>query len=332
MKYAINTEAIILFINGKNIRVEKTDKRYPKIIQVFQLPKEEQEAEVEAILNKVVKADKVIEETEGFDIQGEEIFYKGEKLPKAFSDKVLSIIADGLPLEHFEKFWANLEQNPSAQSVKELTEFLDYKELPITEDGCFLAYKGVDYNHYSVHGNTQTKVIQGKVNPSGHIFNGVGSIIEVRRRDVDDDREKHCSFGLHAGSLDYARGFASKLIVVKINPADVVSVPSDCGCQKVRVCKYEVVSDFVEEITAPVVDEDGGNTIVPDLVKELDAFVTKVENYLTKKRDEGYSEVTIRQIQNIFSPNWATKEQVLNALQQLGEYWTTTDGLTTVHL
>lgn len=332
MKYAINTEAIILFINGKNIRVEKTDKRYPKIIQVFQLPKEEQEAEVEAILNKVVKADKVIEETEGFDIQGEEIFYKGEKLPKAFSDKVLSIISDGLPLEHFEKFWANLEQNPSAQSVKELTEFLDYKELPITEDGCFLAYKGVGYDYYSVHGNTNTKVIQGEVNSSGQIFNGVGSVIEVRRRDVDDDREKHCSFGLHAGSLNYARGFASKLIVVKINPADVVSVPSDCDCQKVRVCKYEVVADFVEEITAPVVDEDGGNTVVPDLVKELDAFVTKVDNYLTKKRDEGYSEVTIRQIQNIFSPNWATKEQVLNALQELGEYWTTTDGLTTVHL
>jgi len=332
MKYAINTEAIILFINGKNIRVEKTDQRYPKIIKVFQLPKDEQEAEVEAILNKVVKADKVIEETEGFDIQGEEIFYKGEKLPKAFSDKVLSIIADGLPLEHFEKFWANLEQNPSAQSVKELTEFLDYKELPLTEDGCFLAYKGVNYNYFSSHGNLNTKVIQGEVNSDGQIYNGVGSVIEVRRRDVDDNREKHCSFGLHAGSLDYARGFASRMVVVKINPADVVSVPSDCNCQKVRVCKYEVMSDFVEEITAPVVDEDGENTIVPDLVKELDAFVAKVDNYLTKKRDEGYTEVTIRQIQNIFSPNWATKEQVLNALQQLGEYWTTTDGLTTVHL
>lgn len=332
MKYAINTEAIILFINGKNIRVEKTDKRYPKILQVFQLPKDQQESEVESILNKVVKAEKVIEETEGFDIQGDEIFYKGDKLPKAFSDKVLSIIADGLPLEHFEKFWDNLEKNPSAKSVEELTQFLDYKELPITEDGHFLAYKGVLDNYYSSHGNTETKVIQGNVDPSGRIYNGVGEIIEVRRRDVDDNREKHCSFGLHAGSLDYARGFASRMVVVKINPADVVSVPSDYDCQKVRVCKYEVMADFVEEITASVVDEDGTDTVVTDDAKVRNEFIDRVEKYLFNKSEQGYEEVTLRQIQNSFSPGWATKQQVLDALQSIGAYFWTDDGVTYVEV
>jgi len=332
MKYAINTEAIILFINGKNIRVEKTDKKYAKILQVFQLPKDQQESEVESILNAVVKADKVIKETESFDVQGEDIFYKGEKLPKAFSDKVLSIIADGLPLENFEKFWDNLTQNPSAQSVKELTEFLNYKELPITEDGHFLAYKGVENNYYSSHGNKETKVLQGTVNHLGQIYNGVGEMIEVRRRDVDDDREKHCSFGLHAGSLDYARGFASRMVVVKINPADVVSVPSDCDCQKVRVCKYEVVSDFVEEITASVVNEDGSDTVVPNDAKIRNQFIDRIGTYLSNKIVQGYEEVTVRQIQNSLSPNWATREEVLDAVQSLGFYFDTVDGVTYIKL
>jgi len=328
MKYAINTEAIILFINGKNIRVEKTDKKYPKILQVFQLPKEQQETEVESILNNtVVKAEKVIEETEGFDIQGEEIFYKGEKLPKAFSDKVLSIIADGLPLEHFERFWANLEQNPSSKSIEELTQFLDYKELPITEDGCFLAYKGVQSDYFSSHGNTETKVIQGTVNSSGQILNSVGSVIEVRRRDVDDDRNKHCSKGLHCGSLEYARGFASRLVVVKVNPADVVSVPSDYDCQKCRVSKYEVVADFVEEITASVVDEAGSDTIATNDAKVRNEFIDRVERYLNNKSEQGVDEVTLRQIQNSFSPGWATKQQVLDALQSLGVYFWEDDGV-----
>jgi hypothetical protein len=332
MKYAINTEAIILFINGKNIRVEKTDRKYPKILQVFQLPKDQQESEVESILNTIVKVDKVIEETEGFDIQGEEIFYKGEKLPKAFSDKVLSIIADGLPLEHFEKFWENLEKNPSSKSIEELTQFLDYKELPITEDGCFLAYKGVQSDYFSSHGNTETKVLQGTVNSSGHILNSVGAVIEVRRRDVDDDRNKHCSKGLHCGSLEYARGFASRLVVVKVNPADVVSVPSDYDCQKCRVSKYEVISDFVEEITASVVDEDGTDSIVVSEVRERNEFIDRVERYLSNKNDEGFDEVTLRQIQNSFSPGWATKQQVLDALQSLGVYFWTNDGVTYVEV
>jgi hypothetical protein len=34
------------------------------------------------------------------------------------------------------------------------------------------------------------------------------------------------------------------LVVVEINPADVVSIPTDCECQKLRTCKYKVVSEY----------------------------------------------------------------------------------------
>ena len=45
-------------------------------------------------------------------------------------------------------------------------------------------------------------------------------------------------------------------MIVKIDPSDVVSVPHDCDCQKLRTCKYEVVS-LHETIETPL--DDGLN-------------------------------------------------------------------------
>lgn len=56
--------------------------------------------------------------------------------------------------------------NPSETSREELYDFLSYRELPITSEGTFIAYKGVGENMYSLHGNAETRVLQGKVN--GH--------------------------------------------------------------------------------------------------------------------------------------------------------------------
>jgi hypothetical protein len=62
---------------------------------------------------------------------------------------------------------------------------------------------------------------------------------------VDDNRSVACSVGLHVGSFHFANGFygGGKLLVVKINPRDVVSVPADAGDQKIRVHRYVIVSD-----------------------------------------------------------------------------------------
>jgi hypothetical protein len=64
---------------------------------------------------------------------------------------------------------------------------------------------------------------------------------------VDDNPENGCSYGFHAGSIDYAGNFGGsdrRVVIVKINPEDVVSVPNDCECQKLRTAKYEVVADY----------------------------------------------------------------------------------------
>ena len=67
---------------------------------------------------------------------------------------------------------------------------------------------------------------------------------------VSDDFRVHCGAGLHVATLAYAQDYGnseSLIVIVKVNPADVVSVPEDYGCQKVRCCKYEVLSVFKEQ-------------------------------------------------------------------------------------
>ncbi len=314
MKYIINTAGIVFFQNGKPIKIEKSSPQYPKIVKAFDLPEEEQEDAISAILNR----EQGDFEYQGFQITSEDVFYQGERLPTALANKVRSIAQEDLPLTLFVKFWENIQANPSASSVRELYDFLAYKELPITEDGCFLAYKGLDRDYWSISGNVKTLVVKGKVNSSGRIFNGIGEEIEVVRRDVDDNRNNHCSFGLHVGSLDYARDFSrGKLVVVKVNPKDVVSVPSDYNCQKCRVSAYKVIDMFECEIKNAATDEDG-EPIYSEDRQEYDEFVSRIDRYLQNHPNQ---QVTIRSIQNSFSPQYPCKVRVLDALGQLGYVW-----------
>jgi hypothetical protein len=46
-------------------------------------------------------------------------------------------------------------------------------------------------------------------------------------------------------------------MVVEIDPRDVVSVPLDCDQQKLRTCKYKVVSLFEKKLEEPMCDEYG---------------------------------------------------------------------------
>ena len=318
MQYIINDKSIVFFHGGKPVKVEKSAPEYNRIIACFDLSQDQQEDAIREIINqKVGKFTK-----DGFTINPEEVTYQGERIPTALANKIRSIVAEGLPVSLFAKFWENLQQNPSANSVRELYDFLAYKELPITEDGCFIAYKGVNRNGWSCHGNTKTKVLQGEVDSQGRIKNDRGDIIEVLRRDVDDERSHHCSYGLHVGSLDYAKSFANgRVLIVKINPADVVSVPTDCACQKCRVAKYQILDAYDTEIKNAVCDEDG-NPILSEDDEEANEILDRIKSYLDHKRETSDIEyVSVQQIQNSFSPDYPSKVRVLDALTQLGEVW-----------
>ena len=172
------------------------------------------------------------------------VFYKEEAIHNYCVDKILSFMRNALPHKPLVKFLGKLMDNPSSRSVEELYSFLEHKNMPLTPDGNFLAYKGVTDDFKDFH--------------TRKFDNSVGRTLEMRRNAVCDNANNGCDAGFHAGSYDYAKGYASgggHLMVVEINPADVVSVPYDCDCQKLRTSKYKVVG-IVEKIDAPAPLDD----------------------------------------------------------------------------
>lgn len=191
------------------------------------------------------------------------VYYRNAPMHDYCAQKILAFMEQGMDYKRLMRFFDNLMNNPSARAVNELYKFLEHKSMPLTDDGCFLAYKGVRTDYYSITAGDKNKVVKGKSDSSGRIFNGVGEVIEVVRNYVNDDATVGCSSGLHAGSHSYAANFGrgGRMMIVKINPADVVSVPTDCSCQKLRTAKYEVVDEVKHDFVMPSEfsdDEDEG--------------------------------------------------------------------------
>jgi hypothetical protein len=89
--------------------------------------------------------------------------------------------------------------------------------------------------------------------------NSIGRVVEMERNMVDDNRDNTCSAGLHFCSHSYLQSFSGdRTVIVKIDPADVVSIPSDYNNAKGRTCRYEVIGEVERdakdevEFTKPV--------------------------------------------------------------------------------
>ena len=218
------------------------------------------------------------------EVKDEVVYYKSHRLHGVVVDKLLEMLRAGMkdsaPLVNFI---TRLQANPSANSVNELYSFMSYKSLATTPDGKILGYKGVQGDFWSTTGNADTIVVQGKTNERHQIFNEVGATIEVARRCVDDNKNNHCSFGLHVGSYDYANGWAGedgRLLLVEFDPQDAVSVPTDCNFQKLRVSKYKVISDITDtrkelnkpvyEANKPIYGSDNDDLLDDDYDDDLD--------------------------------------------------------------
>jgi hypothetical protein len=191
-------------------------------------------------------------------IRDGQVFYGDLEVRGSVVDRILQMVREDFDAQPMLKFLENLMQNPSKRAVDELYGFLEATRLPITDDGCFLAYKKVNNEYRDFY--------------TGKMDNSVGQVLEMPRNQVDDNRDRTCSQGLHFCSLSYLphyHGGQGRVVIVKINPADVVSIPSDYNNAKGRAWRYEVVGEYTaperetqDYFTAPVYRAQAG-TVAP---------------------------------------------------------------------
>ena len=183
------------------------------------------------------------------------VYWRGEPVTSHLADHMLRLHSEGFPVDPLVNFMERLMKNPSLRSRTQCYEFITRNKMPITPDGYILAFKRVRAGSYNdIHSNT--------------IRNKVGDRVEMPRSEVDDDPNSYCSAGLHFCSEEYLDQFGGKtdpIMIVRIDPMDVVSVPADANGSKARCCAYTVVAEVTgardKALAAAVVTpEDPGYT------------------------------------------------------------------------
>jgi hypothetical protein len=207
------------------------------------------------------------------EIRGDEVLYKGEVVHNALTKIIVGLFKQGLPFKGFVNLLERIMKNPSNRARTEFYPFLEKEGIPITPEGMVLGYKVVDAGFWSKTAG-KLKLLQGRTDAAGHIFNGVGETIECERGDVDDVADNTCSHGLHIGGVGYATpggtfySNGDKVVIVEFDPADVISIPSDYNATKLRACKYKVVAEYeltftgtqYEVVDGKVVESVGNKT------------------------------------------------------------------------
>ena len=226
--YLLQGKNIILVIGGKSHTISKdTHMNYSKIVDALKAK------DWDALVELVEPAKAIVNFGKGYvKIEDGIVYWKDAPFNNALSTRMIEMYQEGFPIEPMVRFMENLMLNPSKRSVDQVYGFLEKNNLPITEDGYFLAYKKVSRDYMDIHSNT--------------INNSIGQVIVMDRNLVDDNPDSHCSTGLHFCSESYLKSFGSggdPVMILKINPADVVSIPTDYNGAKGRCCKYEVSAE-----------------------------------------------------------------------------------------
>jgi len=230
----ITANGVLLFIDGAQYTVGND---HPNFNRIKEAITNRDFASIPALADIVTSVRNWLNNGRDFELRGDQVYLNGTPFSREITNKVLSMIEAGANAEPLYAFLRKVRENPSKTAQDELLLFCVANGFMIHEDGDIIAYKSVRGNYTDIH--------------SGKFRNAVGDVVTMERHTVDDNRDRTCSTGLHFASHEYASTWAGtidgthrRLMVMKINPRDVVSIPSDYNNQKGRCCRYEVISEL----------------------------------------------------------------------------------------
>lgn len=268
--FLIQGKNIVVVIGNVSHTVSSTHISYEKVKEAIKAGDWE-------VVKDIIEPKKVVlNYGKGYvEVQGEKLFWKGKEFHNYLAAKFIEMYQEGFPVEPMVAFMENLMQNPSKRAVDELYAFLEKGNLPITADGHFLAYKKIRNDYKDIH--------------SGTMDNSVGQVVEMERNEVDDNKDRTCSTGLHFCSKDYLSNFGSsdsRTVILKINPKDVVSIPADYHSTKGRTCRYEVIEEINKEVAdafiAPVQQSAAVGGVDAEVIKAAVEAAVKAAMEATK--------------------------------------------------
>lgn len=239
---AITPSQVILVNDGKGITVDKKQEAYGKILSALKQKKSwSKEKAWELATGSSLVAKVSATKKSGLYILDGKAYFGDIKMNEAMTKKLVWLHENGYSFTAIENFYKRCQKNPRKESVDDLFRFLEQNNIPICKDGCFVGYKYV------------TKTETGFVDSYSKTMDiKIGNFITLHRSKCTSDPNSACGPGLHVGGWNYVGG-SPHVILTKVAPEDVVSVPFCSNSGKLRCCRYKALRVYDE--TGPIKQE-----------------------------------------------------------------------------
>lgn len=247
---------IVVFLNDEIYPAHSSHPNYDAIVQGAL---EGDESIVELFDVAQSAAHKFEGLSERISVANGRLYLDGDEVHNVLAQRVLNFLEQGVDdWKPLVLFFENVQANENPHSKEMLYRWLEDNSITIDEAGLIAGYKGVqptdDGGFQSI---SSGKALVNGVEQSGQIRQNIGDVVSMPRSEVQHDPAIGCHTGLHVGNYSYAQSFArGALLDVRVNPRDVVSVPTDCDSQKLRCCRYRIVDVIDAPHTAAVLSND----------------------------------------------------------------------------
>lgn len=240
--HLVTARSVTLFIDGKQINIPKAeDGRYEKIVELINIGQRSQAVEV------AKSAVETLKETLKLTLPGQvievlhgRVLINGKINDSGLANHIVELAQRQIPVKHLMAFLGRVSINPSFRARQDLFAWITANDMPVTDDGHFIAFKVVLENYMDIY--------------TGKTFrHRVGDVIEMDRGDVDENPDKTCSQGAHFCGEKYIPSYGSKnsstdrVVVLDVDPAEVVAFPRDYNLAKGRACGYTVIGEMSRE-------------------------------------------------------------------------------------
>jgi hypothetical protein len=166
--------------------------------------------------------------------------YDGHPLNTSLTRRIIQLMEEGKDdlISPLVAFLDRVMQNPSHRAVNGLFDWVSKSGMPITEEGMILAWKIVAENYMDYY--------------SGTLDHSPGNVVTLPRNMCDENPDQTCSNGIHFCSFEYLPKYyngteSRRVMLVSIDPADVVAIPKEYDVAKGRCCKMTVIREVPKE-------------------------------------------------------------------------------------
>ena len=302
ISYVISGKNIFISVNGNSKLISSDNKLYDQVLKLIN--EKAPDSEFEELFNQEdelkSECSKVFSNVEGITVGEDTILIDNVPVYGVLCDYIKFLYNENLPLDSVANFIRKLRKNPSYRIREQLWKFISASMenggFTLDKDGNIIAYKVVSSNYKDKY--------------TGTIDNKIGSVVTMNRTDVNNDPNITCSSGLHFCAYSYVSNFCDSIdhiMLVKVSPEDVVSIPTDYGYAKARCCKYEVIDEVKIPLNKPIYDGEN-----EDKEENID-YVTSCEEWIDK--------ASLKELVDLYENNYGelsclydTREKIISKL------------------